>query len=217
MKIELTPVIHLLHSAQHSTLASQSLQMPGYPYATVLPNVLDDYHRPVLLISALAEHTKNILANGRVSISIVEPGCGNVQAGARLSIIGDAEQFEADEALKARYLRYQPDAEQYLMLDFMFFRIQPQRIRYIGGVGKMGWLEADALGQDSISLNVEAGLLALASRHTQIGIRLLGIDNFGMDYCVDGQQKRLSFESPIRAEELLEAAVVASAQQLNRQ
>jgi len=119
--------------------------------------------------------------------------------------------------LKARYLRYQPDAEQYLMLDFTFFRIQPQRIRYIGGVGKMGWLEADALGQDSISLNVEAGLLALASRHTQIGIRLLGIDNFGMDYCVDGQQKRLSFESPIRAEELLEAAVVASAQQLNRQ
>ncbi|HMT81676.1 MAG TPA: pyridoxamine 5'-phosphate oxidase family protein [Azonexus sp.] len=217
MKIELTPVIHLLHSAQHSTLASQSLQMPGYPYATVLPNVLDDYHRPVLLISALAEHTKNILANGRVSISIVEPGCGNVQAGARLSIIGDAEQFEADEALKSRYLRYLPDAEQYLMLDFMFFRIQPQRIRYIGGVGKMGWLEADALGQDSISLNVEAGLLALASQHTQIGIRLLGIDNFGMDYCVDGQQKRLSFESPIRAEELLEAAVVASAQQLNRQ
>ena len=217
MKIELTPVIHLLHSAQHSTLASQSLQMPGYPYATVLPNVLDDYHRPVLLISALAEHTKNILANGRVSISIVEPGCDNVQAGARLSIIGDAEQFEADEALKSRYLRYLPDAEQYLMLDFMFFRIQPQRIRYIGGVGKMGWLEADALGQDSISLNVEAGLLALASQHTQIGIRLLGIDNFGMDYCVDGQQKRLSFESPIRAEELLEAAVVASAQQLNRQ
>ena len=217
MKIELTPVIHLLHSAQHSTLASQSLQMPGYPYATVLPNVLDDYHRPVLLISALAEHTKNILANGRGSISIVEPGCDNVQAGARLSIIGDAEQFEVDEALKARYLRYLPDAEQYLMLDFMFFRIQPQRIRYIGGVGKMGWLEADALGQDSISLNVEAGLLALASQHTQIGIRLLGIDNFGMDYCVDGQQKRLSFESPIRAEELLEAAVVASAQQLNRQ
>ena len=217
MKIELTPVIHLLHSAQHSTLASQSLQMPGYPYATVLPNVLDDYHRPVLLISALAEHTKNILANGRVSISIVEPGCGNVQAGARLSIIGDAEQFEADEALKSRYLRYLPDAEQYLMLDFMFFRIQPQRIRYIGGVGKMGWLEADALGQDSISLNVEAGLLALASRHTQIGIRLLGIDNFGMDYCVDGQQKRLSFESPIRAEELLEAAVVAAAELLSSQ
>ena len=217
MKIELTPVIHLLHSAQHSTLASQSLQMPGYPYATVLPNVLDDYHRPVLLISALAEHTKNILANGRVSISIVEPGCGNVQAGARLSIIGDAEQFEADEALKSRYLRYLPDAEQYLMLDFTFFRIQPQRIRYIGGVGKMGWLEADALGQDSISLNVEAGLLALASRHTQIGIRLLGIDNFGMDYCVDGQQKRLSFESPIRAEELLEAAVVAAAELLSSQ
>ena len=217
MKIELTPVIHLLHSAQHSTLASQSLQMPGYPYATVLPNVLDDYHRPVLLISALAEHTKNILANGRVSISIVEPGCDNVQAGARLSIIGDAEQFEADEALKARYLRYLPDAEQYLMLDFMFFRIQPQRIRYIGGVGKMGWLEADALGQDSISLNVEAGLLALASRHTQIGIRLLGIDNFGMDYLVDGQQKRFSFESPIRSEQLLEAAVVAAAELLSSQ
>lgn len=215
MKIELAPVIHLLHSAPHSTLATQSLQMPGYPYATVLPNVLDECHRPILLISALAEHTKNILADNKVSISVVESGGGNVQAGARLSIIGDAERFEADDALKSRYLRYLPDAEQYLMLDFMFFRIQPKRIRYIGGVGRMGWLEADELGQASISLAFEASLIDLGNGHTQEGVRLLGIDSFGLDYLADGQQKRFGFASPITSERLLAAEVVASVAMLN--
>lgn len=81
MKIELAPVIHLLHSAPHSTLATQSLQMPGYPYATVLPNVLDECHRPILLISALAEHTKNILADNKVSISVVESGAAMCKPG----------------------------------------------------------------------------------------------------------------------------------------
>ena len=57
MKLELAPVLNLLHSAQASTLATHSLQMPGYPYATVVPNILDEQHRSVLLISAPVSYT----------------------------------------------------------------------------------------------------------------------------------------------------------------
>ena len=145
MKLEITPVLDLLHRSPVSTLATQSLQMPGYPYATAIPNVLDECHRPLLLISALAEHTKNLLANPKVCLSIMESGVPNIQDGERLTLVGDVEQFEPSEALVARYLRYVPAAEQYLALDFMFFRVIPKRVRYIGGVGKMGWIDAAAL------------------------------------------------------------------------
>lgn len=157
MKLELAPVLELLHSVHASTLATQSLQMAGYPYATVVPNVLDEQHRPILLISALAEHTKNLVANPKVSISVTESGISNVQDGRRLTLVGDAEQFDASEGLKARYLRYQPAAEQYLMLDFMFFRILPKRLRYIGGVGRMGWVESEVL--DLAPMDPKQGLI----------------------------------------------------------
>ncbi len=114
MKLAVGPVLNLLHEATYSTLATQSAQLPGYPYATVVPNVLDEYHRPVLLISALAEHTKNLLVTPQTCLSLIEPGTANVQTAARISLLGDAEQFAPSDLLKARYLRFLPDAAQFL-------------------------------------------------------------------------------------------------------
>ena len=196
MKLELAPVLNLLHSAPASTLATQSIQMPGYPYATVVPNVLDEQHRPILLISALAEHTKNLLADPKVSISINESGITNVQDGQRLTLVGDAERFEPDQALITRYLRYVPAAEQYLALDFMFFRIRPKRLRYIGGVGKMGWVEAEDFDTaTSLSLADEAALLAEAESVVPRNVTVLGIDGYGIDYVADGFRDRQVLEA----------------------
>lgn len=55
---------------------------------TVVPSVLDEQHRRILLISALVEHIKNLLANPKVSISMAESGISNVQDGPRLTILG---------------------------------------------------------------------------------------------------------------------------------
>lgn len=196
MKIEIAPVIDLLHRAEHSTLATNSALMPGYPYATAVPNILDERHRPILLLSALAEHTKNVMADGRVSLSITEPGVTNVQDGQRLTIVGDTERFAAAPEMKARYLRYLPDAERYLQLDFVFFRIIPKNIRYIGGVGKMGWVQPESLGSPpSLSLHEEAELLAVADELVPSNIQILGIDCFGIDYLADGFRDRVSLES----------------------
>lgn len=205
MKLDLAPVLNLLHSAHASTLATQFTQMTGYPYATVIPNILDEQHRPILLISALAEHTKNLLSDPKVSISVTESGVPNVQDGQRLTLVGDAEQFVPGDVLKARYLRYLPAAEQYLMLDFMFFRIQPKRLRYIGGVGKMGWLETEVLDAiPSLSLAEEATLLAEAQAIAPSNITLLGIDPFGIDYLADEFRVRSAFQGKaFSREELL--------------
>lgn len=196
MKLELAPVLNLLHSAPASTLATQSIQMPGYPYATVVPNVLDEQHRPILLISALAEHTKNLLADPKVSISINESGITNVQDGQRLTLVGDAERFEPDQALITRYLRYVPAAEQYLTLDFMFFRIIPKRLRYVGGVGNMGWVEAEAFDTaTSLSLAEEGALLAEAESVVPRNVTVLGLDSYGIDYVADGFRDRQVLEA----------------------
>ena len=173
--------------------ATTRLTITGY--ATVVPNIVDEHHRPILLISVLAEHTKNRLADPRVSLSVTEPGAANVQDGQRMTLVGDAEQFEASPELQARYLRYLPAAERYLMLDFMFFRINPKRVRYIGGVGKMGWVESKAL--DSLAflpLAKEGALLEAVQAIAPKQITLLGIDCFGIDYLADGFRDRASLE-----------------------
>ncbi|MBV8681098.1 MAG: pyridoxamine 5'-phosphate oxidase family protein [Aquitalea sp.] len=195
MKIPPAAALQLMHRSHYATLASHSSQQPGYPYATVLPYVLDAQHRPLLLISALAEHTRNLLADGRCSLSIVENGAEDVQAGARLTLLADAVRIEPETALRARCCRYLPAAEDLLQLDFMFFRLQPLRVRYIGGVGRMGWLgqaELDTL--PVLPLEQEASLLQQA--RVVDGIQLLGLDAYGVDYRVDEQAAHRRQEWP---------------------
>ena len=201
MKLPVDSLVHLLHGAPHITLATllpDSAALPGYPYATVVPNVLDRNHCPVLLVSALAEHTKNLLADSRVSLSVVEPEVRDVQTAARLTLVGDAERFTPDAALRERYLRYQPEAAPYLQLDFMFFRIVPRRIRYIAGLGQMGWFEsADWAMLPILSAQDEASVLRQLELELPSSIELLGADCFGIDYAQDG--RRCRFHTPINA------------------
>jgi putative heme iron utilization protein len=203
MRIPLASAIHLLHTAPHAVLATHSTQMPGYPYATALPLVVDAAHRPLLLISALAEHTKNLIADARASLAVIEPGGADVQNAARMTLLGTFERHEPSPASLARYLRYQPEAKQYLQLDFMFFRLNIERIRFIGGVGKMGWLEAeDWQAASLVSAETESSLLNEAELLVPTGIRLIGLDPYGLDYELDSVRHRRQFESPMTPEEL---------------
>ncbi|NTV09226.1 MAG: pyridoxamine 5'-phosphate oxidase [Zoogloea sp.] len=208
MKIPLSPALHLLHEAAFGTIATHSTQMEGYPYATVVPYVADERQRPVLFISALAEHTRNLVADPRMSLSIVAPDAPQVQAGARMTLVGDAKRFEPSHALLARYLRYLPEAEQYLGLDFAFFRLQPRRTRFIGGIGHMGWLEeADWSTAASVTPEEEAGLLLGLADAVPAGRRLLGVDAYGLDLEVEGLRCRRPFDSaPLQGDALRQAA-----------
>jgi len=200
--------LSLLHLCKHGTLATQSQQLPGYPFATALPYALDAAHNPVLCISALAEHTKNLLADPRVSLSVVQPGAEDVQETARLTLVADAERFEPDEALKARYLRYLPKTEDLLALDFMFFRLRPKRIRFIGGVGRMGWVEeADWAALPVLPTELEEQFLKETRSQLNARVRLLSADCFGIDYEVNWERQRQRFpDAPLTAKRFATAA-----------
>ena len=135
-----------LRSTNSGILSTVSTKFAGYPFGSVTPFVPDHQCQPIILISSIAEHTKNIFANPKVSLLIFESdnlkSAENLQANARLTLIGEAEKLGKDDAdLMTRYSRYLPESVGYFgMHDFSFYRINIYQARYIAGFGKMGWM-----------------------------------------------------------------------------
>ncbi|WP_374420612.1 HugZ family protein [Chromobacterium sp.] len=202
MRIPPSAAIHLLHRCVHASLASHSTQLAGYPYATPIPCVPDARHRPTLCLSALAEHSKNLQADPRCSVALLDPAAASSQSGARLTLLGDMEAFQPTPLELARHLRYQPEAENWLQLDFAFYRLRPQRLRYIEGFGRMGWLEAEQwLDGPTLEPEQEAELLTQSSA-VPADVRLLGADCHGIDYEIAAERRRLAFPDALTAAEL---------------
>ncbi|TDR79795.1 HugZ family protein [Paludibacterium purpuratum] len=200
MKIQPESVLDLLHVQSAAALATQSLTLPGYPFASALPFVPDSTHCPVFLISALAEHTRNLRADLRASLLIQSCDQAEPEASPRLTVLGDAVRIETTPALVARYQRYLPGAARYQALgDFGFYRLQPRRLRWIAGFGQMGWIEAqDWLELAALSPDAEEALLAQLKPDSGV----LGIDCYGVDLCRNGQRRRLTFERALGDEDI---------------
>jgi hypothetical protein len=198
-------VSHTLHAAASGALATQSARMPGYPYTSALPFVLDEQHRPVFLISSLAEHTCNLIANSRASLLVYDSGVEDILANARLTLMGEVSRFELSRELLERYLRYQPGAEQYLALaGFAFFRFMPKRARFVAGFGRMGWLEENEWTSAAVlPLANEAALIDELANAQPTGARLLGIDRYGFDVTRGGVRERRQFaDAPVAIADL---------------
>ncbi len=205
MKITVDSVIHLLHECAFGSLATQSIEIAGYPYASLLPFALDEQHRPLFLISGLAEHTKNLIADCRASFLIHSFSGQNVLTADRVSLVGDVKHIEASQQLIARYLRYHPDAEQYLSLgDFAFFKLSPKRARFVAGFGQMRWMEkAEWAGRAVFPLADELAVMQELIQVNARGIRVLGIDCYGFDMERNGKRERQRFPNgPIAVEQV---------------
>lgn len=157
-----------LRSTRSGILSTHSARVSGYPFGSAAPFVLDHHGQPVILISNLAEHTKNIAANPKVSL-LVFAGAEDLQANARLTLLGEAVKIfkDADADLRSRYLRYLPQAASYFdMHDFAFYRIHVHQARYIGGFGKMSWLsDVDLYHNIDTTSSVLAGQEAAIIEH----------------------------------------------------
>ena len=87
----------LLLSQRHGVLATMSLELPGYPFGSITPYTLDHAGAPLILISTLAQHTRNIWADNKVSLTVHDAANPDVQAAARLTWIGDADKVDPKE------------------------------------------------------------------------------------------------------------------------
>ncbi len=137
----------LLVSEYQSVLSTLSVDVPGYPFGSVVPYCLTRQGLPLILISNIAQHTKNILADSRVSLIVSTRHAADQQASARLTIVGDAQAVEQELGDVAwRYYSFFPQARDYHKTHgFDFFVIKPSKFRFIGGFGDIGWIEQDRL------------------------------------------------------------------------
>ncbi|KND56764.1 putative heme iron utilization protein [Candidatus Paraburkholderia schumanniana] len=189
MNIPSQAPLHLLHRVPEGTLATHSCEPRGFPYPTALPFALTANHLPVLLVSHLAEHTRNLQADARAGFLVQHAAEGGVLEGQRLTMLGRFAPASPEESgeLARRYLRYHPDARRYLELgDFSFWVMSLERMRYIGGFGAMGWLSGDELDPLSpLSSEEETSLCEYFNAFPQrpANLRLLGIDRYGWAIC----------------------------------
>lgn len=213
MNISAQAPLHLLHRMAVGTLATHSREPEGFPFPTMLPFAPDARHRPIILVSRLAEHTRNLQLDARAGFLVVDAPNENVLDGGRVTMVGRFTPVEAGSAsaIARRYLRYHPTAERYLALgDFSFLAMDVERLRFIGGFGAMGWLsgsEFDPL--DPLSDEDEMALTQNfdADAKRALRLELAGIDRYGADLRVAGVRRRVMFDAPKTTLEELEQAL----------
>src|SRR5882724_2000340 len=112
----------------------------GDPYCSLVNVASHADGSPILLISRLAVHTKNILADSRVSLMLDERAEGDPLEGSRVMLAGRAAEAGNDDVgiLRRRYLNAHPSGEAFAdFKDFSFFRIQPTGTHLVAGFGRI--------------------------------------------------------------------------------
>jgi putative heme iron utilization protein len=206
----------LIRSADRAVLATR-LGAEGWPYASLVLLATDHDLTPLLLLSDLAEHTKALSSDPRLSL-LIDGTAGHEDplTGPRLTLLGHAAP-EASHAQKQRYIARHPSAELYAgFADFRFYRVVVERAHLVAGFGRIHWLEAASVTYDAAqaaaladhepeivahmnedhaeALDLMAGQLAGAPGE---GWRMTGIDPEGIDLRLGGRVARVAFETPI--------------------
>ncbi len=217
------------------TLSTLSREPEGYPYGSFVTYGLWA-GLPVFLISTLAEHTKNLRGESRCSLLVAEPGTGDPLARSRVTLVGRCEETSPEERGAAReaFLAAHPNASYYVdFKDFALWRLSVESIRYIGGYGRMSWVEAAAWSEalpcpvaakaagvvdhmnedhaDTLALYCRAFSRATDTEEA----RMTGVDRYGFEMSAQTGQGprpiRLAFSQPLTGVDQVRKELVALA------
>jgi len=135
-----------MHLGRLGTLSTHSRKVEGFPFGSVAPYGLHASGNPTFLISTMAMHTQNLLADSRASLLVMQPGwTDDPLAGARVSLVGPVTPLPAAEAAPVReeYLARHDNARYWVDFDdFGFYRMDVVDLYYVAGFGAMGWVDA---------------------------------------------------------------------------
>lgn len=192
-----TKARQLLAGAFSGVLSTQSLEFPGHPFGSVVPFMLDREGLPLLLLSHLSQHTKNIDADPHCGLTLIEAGAGDVQQRCRLSAVGDTRPVEGETDVE-RYFDYYPQSRMYHEeLGFRFYRFRPERFHWNGGFATARWFSTarivranpfdpavearirDHMNRDHLA--ALAGYLAAVGPVPEDDVKMAGMDAEGLD------------------------------------
>lgn len=129
----------LLRRSRQGALATL-MAGSGDPYCSLVNVASHPDGSPILLISRLAVHTRNLLADPRISLMLDERAEGDPLEGARIMLSGRAEEAAGSDLkiVRRRYLNAHPSAEAFVNFkDFSFFRIRPSGTHLVAGFGRI--------------------------------------------------------------------------------
>ncbi len=228
----------LVRRAGQAALATTLTREGGTrPYVSLVLLACDHDASPILLLSDLAEHTKNLAAEPQAAL-LVDGTAGREDplTGPRASLLGELRPVEDDALavrLEARFLARHPGAQAYAQFkDFRVTRMAVERGHLVAGFGRIHWLEAPDIlfdaGAYAALAEAEAAIVAhMNEDHTEalrlIAERLLGlsspkpegggvwvmtgIDPEGLDLRRGAQLARAEFDKPVRDAESARAAL----------
>jgi len=227
----------LLRRSRQGALATL---MPGSgdPYCSLVNVASHPDGSPVLLISRLALHTKNLLADARVSLMLDERVEGDPLEGSRVMLAGHAEEITVDrDIVRQRYLNAHPTAEVFVdFKDFSFFRIGPTGTHLVAGFGRIldlkpaqfltdisdasALLEAEQSAVEHMNTDHQEAVGLYATRLLGTGTgdwRCSGIDPEGIDLQAGSKTLRLDFPERITGPGDLRKMLVRLAEQARAQ
>jgi putative heme iron utilization protein len=131
---------HLLRTASLGSLATLREGTTNPFCSLVNIGTLPD-GSPILLISRLAVHTRNIAADKRISLLLSAPEASDPLAAPRISLVGSAERLTEPNQVaiaRRRYLAAHPSAELFVSFaDFSFYRVAIDGVHLVGGFGRI--------------------------------------------------------------------------------
>lgn len=204
----------LVRTAQTAALATVD-PVAGAPFVSLVTLATDPAGRPVLLLSDLAVHTRNIASDPRVSLLVDERGAGDPLAGVRVSLsgtivrIGEAER----EDVRRRFVARHEDAAYYCdFKDFAFYVVNVEQAHLVAGFGRIVDIDGADLATDCSGCTELIAAAAGAVEHMNedhhdalqlyatrlLGVepgdwRACGIDPEGIDMISGGRVCRLEF------------------------
>jgi len=209
----------LIRRSATAVLATLERDPAGWPYSSLVQVAAAHDGSPILLLSNLADHTKNFSQDSRVSLLFDGTrGLDNPLTGARVTLQGRIRALgdsEPEARLKRRYLARHPEAVDYAAFaDFKFYAVTPERLHLVAGFGRISWLPAAMVLLDAAHTGTlaeeEEGILAhmnadhadavdlyarAAEPNTAPGWRMAGIDPEGADLRRNGSATRMAFEN----------------------
>jgi putative heme iron utilization protein len=205
---------------------------PGDPYCSLVNVATTADGSPLLLISELALHTKNILADPRVSLMVDERKPGDPLQGGRVMLMGTAQRT-TDPAAARRYLARQPEAEMFAgFKDFAFYQVTLRRAHLVAGFGRIVDLAPEQVLTDvsaaAALIAAEEEICAHMNADHADAVRLyatrllgahdgawrcVGCDPEGLDLQLDRTGLRLPFPRPVNTPGVLRQVLKDLAEQ----
>ena len=216
----------LVAASSRGALSTLAADPEGYPYGSVATYALDPRGNPLFFVSLMAEHTQNAMRDPRASLLVTEPvlegadplASGRATLMGTLAVVDDAGRAEVRDA----YLAANPSAAYYIDFgDFVFYRLSVESIRYVGGYGRMSWVDAAGYGSarpDPLA-SAAAGIISHmnadhaeslvtlchhdAAREDVVAASMTAVDRYGFEVVADlGGDRREALRIGFRTEQV---------------